>query len=77
MDVTEAELKDLELQKRNLQIAKEKLAQESNFQYDGYMIPEDEYDDRGKIDQQKKWKRLTARYEKSKEEREYTPVSNF
>jgi hypothetical protein len=73
LNVTEAELKELELLKKQLQIAKEK-QQDSKFQYEGYMIPEDEYDDRGKIDFQKKWKLLTARYERSKEEREYVPV---
>jgi hypothetical protein len=50
----------MELEKRILQAALER--QKAEDRYDGYMLPENEFNAQGKIDSQKEMNKLTQRY---------------
>jgi len=69
--ITEAERQLAELKRSQLKIVKEYRAA-ANAEYKGYMIPEDEFDDKGKLDKKKNWEKLTQRYRRQEEEQNAT-----
>eukprot|EP01125_Pyxidicula_operculata_P017168 TRINITY_DN5991_c0_g1_i1.p1 TRINITY_DN5991_c0_g1~~TRINITY_DN5991_c0_g1_i1.p1 ORF type:complete len:615 (+),score=183.14 TRINITY_DN5991_c0_g1_i1:732-2576(+) len=69
--LTEAERKKFELDKHILNVAKQSKGLQ-NLTHDAYNIPEDEFDNKGKLDQKKKWDKLTKRYYRREEEQNQT-----
>eukprot|EP01128_Nolandella_sp_AFSM9_P010324 TRINITY_DN710_c0_g1_i1.p1 TRINITY_DN710_c0_g1~~TRINITY_DN710_c0_g1_i1.p1 ORF type:complete len:1005 (+),score=215.59 TRINITY_DN710_c0_g1_i1:41-3055(+) len=67
-NITEAEKQNALLKRKELQIVKE-LRADRDREVDAYMIPEDEFDDRGKLDAKKKFEKMTSRFHRQEEER--------
>eukprot|EP00029_Vermamoeba_vermiformis_P013374 TRINITY_DN828_c0_g1_i1.p1 TRINITY_DN828_c0_g1~~TRINITY_DN828_c0_g1_i1.p1 ORF type:complete len:1026 (+),score=350.52 TRINITY_DN828_c0_g1_i1:132-3209(+) len=74
VNLTDAERRELELMRKKLRIAIEAKDAMSDVVYDGYMIPQDEYDDKGKLDRDRNMKKLTARYDRTKEDEAHMNV---
>jgi pre-mRNA-splicing factor ATP-dependent RNA helicase DHX16 len=63
--LTEVERRELTLKRQLYEIAQQRGATRFDDTFDGYQIPEGEFDDKGKLDQERRWKKLTARYDRT------------
>lgn len=67
-NITEAERQRAMLRKKELQIVKD-LHRDRDREVDQFVMLDDEFDDRGRLDKKKKWAKLTARFNRQEEER--------
>jgi pre-mRNA-splicing factor ATP-dependent RNA helicase DHX16 len=60
--LTEEEKREFEYKKKVYELAKERIATASSVKEEGYQIPQDEFDEKGKLDSKRQMELLKARY---------------